>query len=254
MPASCTITGACASLELCLCSFFGLFNAVPRRCAFEMMKNVYEIRLKMSGAESSDLLEAEVACFDSAAMVMLGSASTVADLDYSAKVCAWTSDAIRLALMACNKPSAAGRGAPSKKAKEPLQQRRAFLERAQLRLWSLKPELDPTFKKNKSSYAYSLQFVQCSVFTRCAGSSFHRCSSSDCPPLFHAQRRSCRPSSARACPFQTLSRPARSTCRMPRCITCLKRRGPCCAQLLNATPRCRAYRPRTPHCFLPLHR
>jgi hypothetical protein len=117
-----------------------------------MMKNVYEIRLKISGAESSDLLEAEVACFDSAVMIMLSS-TNAADPD-SAKACAWMSDAIRQALQACNKPSAAGRGASSKKAKEPLQQRKAFLERAQLRLWSLKPELDPTYKKNKSLYVY----------------------------------------------------------------------------------------------------
>jgi|688.fasta_scaffold1040560_2 hypothetical protein len=115
-----------------------------------MMKNVYEIRLKMSGAESSDLVETEMACFDSATMIMLSSSNAVADIEYSTKVCSWTSDAIRQALQACNKPAAAGRGAQSKKAKEPLQQRKAFLERAQLRLWSLKPELDPTIKKNKS--------------------------------------------------------------------------------------------------------
>jgi hypothetical protein len=150
MPASCTTIG----LPFCfLCVLLDLQDSNPSRSAFEIMKSVYEIRLKMSGAESADLLEAEVACFDSAVMIVLGSASTATDLEYTAKVCSWMSDAIRQALQACNKPSAAGRGAPSKKAKEPLQQRKAFLERAQLRLWSLKPELDPTWKKNKNPYA-----------------------------------------------------------------------------------------------------
>lgn len=76
-----------------------------------MMKNVYEIRLKMSGADSSDLFEAEVACFDSAAMIELGSVPATADAEYSAKVCVWALDAIRQALLACNKSSSLSKGA-----------------------------------------------------------------------------------------------------------------------------------------------
>jgi hypothetical protein len=76
-----------------------------------MMKNVYEIRLKMSGADSSDLFEAEVACFDSAAMIVLGSIPGTAEAEYSAKVCVWAWDAIRQALVACNKSSSLSKGA-----------------------------------------------------------------------------------------------------------------------------------------------
>ena len=70
-----------------------------------MMKSIYEIRLKMSGAESADLHEAEVACFDSATMIVLGccaaAAAAAADVEYANKVCAWAADAIRLALAEC---------------------------------------------------------------------------------------------------------------------------------------------------------
>ena len=75
------------------------------------MKNVYEIRLKMSGADSSDLFEAEVACFDSAAMIELGSVPATADAEYSVKVCVWAWDAIRQALLACSKSSSLSKGA-----------------------------------------------------------------------------------------------------------------------------------------------
>jgi hypothetical protein len=76
-----------------------------------MMKNVYEIRLKMSGADSSDLFEAEVACFDSAVMIVLGSIYTAPGAEYCAKVCVWTWDAIRQALLACSKSSSLSKGA-----------------------------------------------------------------------------------------------------------------------------------------------
>ena len=41
----------------------------------------------------------------------------------------------------------------SKKAKECLQQRKLFLERAQLRLLSLRPDLDPASKKSHTCVA-----------------------------------------------------------------------------------------------------
>jgi hypothetical protein len=65
----------------------------------------------MSGADSSDLFEAEVACFDSAAMIELGSVPATADAEYCAKVCVWALDAIRQALLACNKSSSLSKGA-----------------------------------------------------------------------------------------------------------------------------------------------
>lgn len=109
------------------------------------MKTVYEIRLKSTGADNADFLETEVACFDSAVMILLSCSQSVADVEYSTKACVWTSEAVRQALLACSKLS--GVRKPPKKFSDSLQQRKDYLERVQLRLSSLKPELDSASKK-----------------------------------------------------------------------------------------------------------
>jgi hypothetical protein len=76
-----------------------------------MMKVVYEIRLKMSGAGSYELLEAEVACFDAAVMIILSNLSLVPDAEYVNNLFLWSSDAIRQALLACKEPATSSRSA-----------------------------------------------------------------------------------------------------------------------------------------------
>ncbi len=81
------------------------------RTAFDMIKNVYEIRLKMSWADSTELHEAEVACFDAATMIVLAGCAAPGDVEYVNKVCAWASDAMRLALAECKESTTFTRGA-----------------------------------------------------------------------------------------------------------------------------------------------
>ncbi len=140
----------CLSVNVCV-GFVQL--SLYDRSAFEMMKTVYEIRLKLSGADNPDFLETEVACFDSAVMIMLVHSQTAADAEYSAKVCAWATDAVKQALTACkDKLTVLSKG--PKKFREGLQQnvlphRKEYLERTQFRLQSLKPESHSTPKKEK---------------------------------------------------------------------------------------------------------